>query len=442
MTTPYRLSLYSAILISINIILGAGVFLNLVPLAQHMGSASPLVYVSVGLLVVPLIICFARLVRMFPSGTLYTFSREGLGAPAGFLVSWSYFLGKLASCSVMIHLFTSMVYQLTPELAPILPQLGLDLLILLSFTLLNLANMKTGNMIQIGFIVMKAIPILFVIVAGLFSLNLTNFNAATFRLVNTPLAFPLAIYAFTGFESIIALTSRLEDPERNGPKAIFAAFGAAIIITTLLQGAFYSVIDTSTINLAAPFNGISIFARQILGSAIGHSLIAALQLAVGCSALGGAYSILFSNNWNLFALAQARTLPFSDTLSQLNKYGIATWSVIAQALVTSGYLIFLGSQQVTLQQINALACTFAYTLSIVSYVVLCNKSRQEQAVGFAALITCLLFTGTCIMGFINKGLSGLAVYGTLVLIGLSIYLYRNKQGQRAEYASEKGSENL
>ena len=58
---PYRLSLTAAIAINLNIMLGAGVFLNSIPLTKYAGGYSFLPYIIVGVLLIPLIIAIATL---------------------------------------------------------------------------------------------------------------------------------------------------------------------------------------------------------------------------------------------------------------------------------------------------------------------------------------------------------------------------------------------
>lgn len=422
MTNSYKLSLSSAVFICINIILGAGVFLNTVTLAQFAGSLSPLVYVLVGLLMLPLVVVIARLVRQFPGGTLYTFCREGLGEMGGFIVGWSYFAGKLASSSLMIHFFTSLVGIVFPVIQ-IVPQLLLDLFILYLFTWLNMMNMKTGNLIQIGFMATKMIPISLIIFGGLWFLHPAVFTTGYTDPLQFALAIPLAIYAFTGFESIASINAHMQSPAKNGPRAIFIAFCAAIGITTFLQTAFYATVPADVLATAAPHAGITVFAQSLFGTlACCSMLIAVLQLAVGFSALGGAYGILFSNHWNLYALANHRTIPFSNVLSSVNNFGIPVWCVAAQAVLCSYYLIFLGSQQVLLQQINALACTIAYFLSTLAYFAVGRKNGRDTLWVIAAFITCMIFFASCINGLIQQGIG--ALIGFSLLLGFGILMNR------------------
>src|SRR5581483_9992356 len=144
MTQDYKLSLPAAILININIMLGVGIFLNTSLLAANCGAVGFLNYLLVGLLLLPLVMSIAKLVEIHPSGGFYTFARQEMSIFAGFLSTWVYFSGKLASCSIMMYTSVLIFQKLLPALAPINP-LYLDLVIISIFIGLNMYNMKAGR---------------------------------------------------------------------------------------------------------------------------------------------------------------------------------------------------------------------------------------------------------------------------------------------------------
>src|SRR6476620_3392969 len=102
-TNEHQLSLTTAILININIMLGAGIFINTSTLAGRAGMLSGSMYLLVGLLMLPLILSIAQLLRLHPAGGFYAFAKNEVNPFVGFLSGWSYFTSKLASCMLMIH---------------------------------------------------------------------------------------------------------------------------------------------------------------------------------------------------------------------------------------------------------------------------------------------------------------------------------------------------
>ncbi len=67
MLQTQKLSLPAAILININIMLGAGIFINTPDLAQRAGWLGFLAYALIGILMFPLILTIAELLRRHPT---------------------------------------------------------------------------------------------------------------------------------------------------------------------------------------------------------------------------------------------------------------------------------------------------------------------------------------------------------------------------------------
>ncbi|HSW74217.1 MAG TPA: hypothetical protein VLG71_03595, partial [Candidatus Limnocylindria bacterium] len=170
MTQEYKLSLPAAILININIMLGVGIFLNTSLLAQNCGALGFLNYILVGILLLPLVMSIAKLLELHPSGGFYTFARTEINTFIGFLSTWVYFSGKLASSSLMIHTSVLIFQKLIPALAIVNPLL-VDMVVLSIFVGLNMHNMKAGRNIQVMFTVFKSIPVLFVLASGFYLFN-------------------------------------------------------------------------------------------------------------------------------------------------------------------------------------------------------------------------------------------------------------------------------
>jgi amino acid transporter len=154
----YKLSLPAAILININIMLGTGVFVNTVELVKRTGGLGFLCYLMIGVLMLPLIISFAHLLKLYPTGGFYGFAKAEMGPLAGFISTWSYFIAKMASAGLMVHVSISLLQKLIPALSTV-HSLILDAGVFTLFTLLNLQGLKTGSKIQAGFMVFKLVPL-------------------------------------------------------------------------------------------------------------------------------------------------------------------------------------------------------------------------------------------------------------------------------------------
>ena len=180
--------------------LGAGIFINTTELAQRAGMLGAFGYVLIGLLMLPLILSITTLLNKYPGGSFYTFGSKEIHPLAGFISAWSYFTGKLASATLMLHAAVLLTQQVFPALA-VLPPLLCDIALLTLFVALNLLHIRTGSIIQMFFMGVKALPILLLVVTGVFYFQPHTLTAPHFHWQGLPGIMPLVLYATVGFEA-------------------------------------------------------------------------------------------------------------------------------------------------------------------------------------------------------------------------------------------------
>ena len=147
MSKEKALSLWSAIVINTNIIIGSGIFINTTELAKRAGLLGGLCYVIMGLLLLPLILSFVKLLEWYPTGGFYSFCSSSIHPLVGFINSWNYFFLKLSSATLSIHIFTVLLQKTFPLFAPC-SSLMLDCIILAILLSLNMLNVRTGSKIH------------------------------------------------------------------------------------------------------------------------------------------------------------------------------------------------------------------------------------------------------------------------------------------------------
>lgn len=423
-----KLSLGAAILININIMLGSGIFINSVLLARQTEALSPLVYALVAILILPLIFAIAQLLQLHhDGGTFYHFG--SLWHPyVGFLASWSYFIAKLASCALGIHICTTLLQQIIPMLQ-IIPTIPLDIAIILLFGLLNTLHLKLGGSIQMGFIVLKIVPIFFVFFTGLYLFNPVNFTQ--FNLwENIPATVPLVLFAFTGFEASCSLSRSIVDAEKNGPRATFISYGLVVTIVILYQTIMYGNLG-QVLGTLPDFKWAfpALLDRMLPQQLYSQSMIAALlHIAIACSSLGAAYGIMFSNSWNLYTLAQHDHVTLKKFFLYTNKHAIPIFCILAEVILAIAYLLITQGQQVPLQQVSALGSSIAYILSVLSLLyVIYTTNQKKQFMPLLALMSCILLLSSFIASAIMNGVSLLLlVYLGLVVLGSGMYFWQKR----------------
>src|SRR5260221_13265642 len=90
-----KLSLFAAIIINVNIMTGAGIFINTAQLAKRAGALGSLGYALVSILLLPLIVSFVKLIELHPTGGFFFFSGLSNYPLVRFLRPLSYFICKI-----------------------------------------------------------------------------------------------------------------------------------------------------------------------------------------------------------------------------------------------------------------------------------------------------------------------------------------------------------
>lgn len=432
MSKKQTISLTAAVMININIMLGAGVFLNTVKISPA-GALGSLAYLIAGAMMLPLVLTIAKLTSMHPSGGFYAFGKNELHPFAGFISAWSYFIGKLASGALMIHFSLSLIQQLV-GLGGI-PILTLDIIAIGAFILLNTLNVKAGSRIQASFTVLKLIPIIFAILTGLYLFQGSNVTAAHRIWSAMPPLLPLLFYATMGFEAACLLCNKIDNAKRNAPRAILISYGITLTIVAIYQLAFYGALGnilTQLVHLDAsylyPFPALL---KKLLPTSptLAIKIKSILHLALASSALGGAYGIMFSNTWNLHTLANNNHLFFKKIFTWLNKHAIPVACVAAEGIIYATYLLVSSGTQVVLQQLSSLGVVLAYTISVIALLTAKIKRPSISAslwLPIFGLISCSVFIGTSISGLVKAGIPSLVTFSTLLIFGAFMFFITGK----------------
>lgn len=428
-----KISLVSAILININIMLGAGIFINGPVLAKEAGALSPFIYLIVAVLLLPLILGIAQLLSYYQeNGTFYNFG-TAISPSIGFLSSWSYFIGKLASATLSIHLCNSFLQQTIPILKNI-STINLDFVIIFLFTLLNSVNIKTNQAILYYFVVSKLVPIMFGIFSGAYLFNIYNFGSQNLIWSGIPLTIPLVLYVYSGFEASCSLSTQIENPKKNGPRAIFISYGIVVFIVFLYQlfiygalGVLFSYLNISYLDIF-PTCMKEIFGQFLCDKynkiKVAYNL---LHILIATSALGSSYSILYSNSWNLYSLANYGHTFFQKLLVSKNKFGMPYYALISESLIVIAFLLITGGSYLPLQQVSSLGTTIAYSSSALALLVISYKKRVSLTIAILSIFSCsillLAFTWTTIV----KGPSQLLIIYLLIIAFGFFMLYMSGQ---------------
>ncbi len=426
MTTTKKLSLIAAIFINLNIMLGTGFFINTVLLTQTAGSLGATVYLVVALLLLPLIISTAKLLEYHhESGTFYDFGRT-INPYIGFISSWSYFTAKLCSAALGIHVCLSFLQMIIPPIKTI-PILYLDVLTILLFMGLNTLNLQMGKQIQFAFIFLKFIPILFVAFSALYLFTGAHFTQESLIWSGVPLSVPFILYVFTGFEASCSLSTHIENPKKNAPRAIFISYGLAVAIVFLYQLFFYGNLGMYLSTLTGGYLDMFPALLRALSDnnvPLKQGIQVFLYIGIAASSMGSAYGILYSNSWNLYTLAKNNHTFGSTILSTLNKHGMPFACVIVEGLLSIAYILLTQGNQVPLQQVGSLGATIAYTLSVLGLFSLMARQRKPLTLPLLGIASCFLLLSSYVWSVAVDGPTSMLLVFLGLLVAGTIMFYQ------------------
>ncbi|HJY30512.1 MAG TPA: APC family permease, partial [Pyrinomonadaceae bacterium] len=193
---------WDLVAITINGIIGAGIFGLPAKVYALIGTYSLIAFVACALVVALIILCFAEVGSRFEeTGGPYLYAREAFQPAVAFEIGWLFWLVRItafaANCNLLINYLSFFWAPAT------LPQwrASIIVLVIVMLAIVNLLGIRQAAIVSNLFTVGKLVPIIIFIVAGVFFLNPQAYD---FGPTPTTAAFSqsvlLLVYAFTGFE--------------------------------------------------------------------------------------------------------------------------------------------------------------------------------------------------------------------------------------------------
>lgn len=415
------ISPFLATIISLNIVIGGAFFLSSQTVVQTSGIYAPLVWLSVGLLLFPLMQVLATLSLHYPvSGGLYVYSAELLSPFLGFLSGCGYFLGTAAGNALIMFSFRALLQALFfPALTP-LHGTAADVFLIIFFAYLNSKNIDFLGPLQTIFTILKTIPFLAVLLGTYYLFSSSNLASlptpTTFSFIQ---GIPLVLFAYIGIEACCSIGDVIKDGKKNTPRVLFISLAIIVALYTVFQ---YLIIGIHGMTYDNPF--LTIIPKVISNPQIAYYGNLVIQLAILSSYLGGFYSMFYTNNWNLYAMAKDNTVPYSHFFTHLNKFQAPSRCIMLQALLII-CLLCLTHNIDLLMTMSDFGIIITYLLSIAAYIVLQRREKKYYFAGIAALLIIGYLLFLTFKNLIAEGFFLVVPY--VVMLGFASLLYGYKK---------------
>lgn len=275
----------------VNITIGGGIFRLPADMAATLGATAPIAYVLCAIAMGLIVLCLAEAgSRVALTGGPYAYIEVAFGPFIGFLSGFILWMVLTFAMAAVATVLMGNLGALVPALSSRLASSIAIVAIYAIFAAVNIMGVERGARVNTVLTVAKILPLLLLIVGGMFAID-----AANLTVTNPPSMGTLArssillIFAFAGIEAALVPGGEVRDPARTVPRAILLAMIAVTILYAGLQfvaqGVLGPALATSKSSPLADAAGIAIggWARQLLLagaviSMLGH--VGAMILAV------------------------------------------------------------------------------------------------------------------------------------------------------------------
>ncbi|MGM5488148.1 MAG: amino acid permease [Nanobdellota archaeon] len=247
------------LLITINSIIGSGMFFLPAIATRYAGPASILSWVLLSVVAIYTAMLLAEMVSMYPrAGGVYEFCKQAYGSFWSFIVGWvAWLVGNITTALLIVGGIQYLIPSDTPGF--VFLKIAISLFWVFMFNWMAYRGMKTSAFMLVTFAFITVSIILSLIVPGLFFAqpgNLTPFFIHE-GFTNVWMIFLTLFFiseAFFGLESVLFLAEEVKRPEKVLPKALIHGTLIVAVLTVLLVTISLSVVDHANFAISdAPF---------------------------------------------------------------------------------------------------------------------------------------------------------------------------------------------
>jgi APA family basic amino acid/polyamine antiporter len=263
--------------LSINDVIGSGIYLLPAAAAALLGPASLWAVLLAGFAVSLLVLCYAQAASYFDGpGGGYLYAREAFGPFVGFEVGWMLLLTRIATAAALANGLAEAVTHFWPaadagwaRMAIVAGSLGL----LVAINIVGVrAAANAGVLLAVG----KLVPLALFVAIGAFHVDASLAAPAGVPLSTKPLAEAalLLLFAYAGFENLPAAAGEYRNPRRDVPFALLTMIATVTLVYVSVQwvalGTLPGLAQSSTplAEAASRFSGETLALLMTVGASI------------------------------------------------------------------------------------------------------------------------------------------------------------------------------
>lgn len=414
-------------------VIGGGVFFKVSSVTQQTQSANLTLFVWLlgGFLTICAGLTAAELAAAIPeTGGAIKYIEYTYGRFPAFLLGWAqiiiYYPANIAALSIIFGTQFINLFHLNANLT-----IPIALVSGISITLINFLGAKVGGAFQSISLILKLLPIIVIVVWGLFtpahvSFSLIPLTSGAHNSFFTALSGGLlaTMFAYDGWIGVGNIAGEMHHPERDLPKAIIFGLFLITIIYTLINFVFLKALPIS--GLAGNLNAASDASLQLFGRFGGKFVTIGILISV----YGAINGYTLTGMRVPYAMALENQLPFSNWLKRLSPHTkvpyIAGFLQIGIAII----MMFLGSFDVLTDMLIFVIWIFNVLVFIAVFILRKREpalKRPYKVPLYPVIPIIAIIGGLFILTATLLTQTGLALIGLLMTgIGIPVYFIHRK----------------
>jgi len=241
---------WSIAALTINCVIGSGVFRLPADLAGLLGRASIAAILLAASAVGVIMACFSEVASRFAyTGGPYLYAREAFGRFMGIQVAWLVWFVRMTACAANADVFVTYLGAFWPGATRLLYRLVILTVLIGILAAINVRGVKAGTRVSTSLTIAKLGALGFVVAVGATYLSANHHlipAASGAQLVTDwPQALVLIIFAYGGFEAALISAGEARDPRRDLPFGLIAALIICATIYALIQWVVVGVLPDS-----------------------------------------------------------------------------------------------------------------------------------------------------------------------------------------------------
>lgn len=432
-----EISRFGGISLLAGIMIGSGIFVFASLVMVEVGYAlglSLIAWLIGGLITLFSGLTYAELGTMFPeTGGYYLYLRKAYGKGVAFLSGiMNFVLSSSGSIALLSLVFAEVLSYIFPMSTVFIKLIAAVLIILL--TLVNVLGIKMGAWVQKVFFVAKIIPLVGIIILGLFfgteqvQLGFSPQGNPGFLAVLPMIGFAIVttLWAYEGWTNLNTVAGEMKDVKKDLPKALTFSIILVTIIYILFVTALYRLIPFSTLQTLDGSANLPIIAMMSRFGEVGMIFILVSVMISIFGALNGSV-IVFPRVYYAMSIDQT----FFKSFSKIHpKYQTPYIAMIASGVMALTLLLFNVRELLTFVVMGGLIFN---SLIFISVFIFRKKykdiERPYRIPGYPVIpiIAILGLVGLLVATLIQSLIPSLIGFGVLIIGFISYQLIIKKR---------------